>query len=407
MGFSGIAATNAGLALLGGGSLAMGGFGMLGGAAVLTAALTFSTSVVFDYSVGKAVASYDYKRMSEDSARMFNLPLPRNGSGPPSVKAAFEIIDDLHDEHERKVKTAEKAAKKAQKKTGEDGAGVIDLAAMRRDWNEPLKRARSELVRLRKPDAPAKDRLREESLLALLHFLLNEHRDAEAASRRAISLARELDEKATLPAFILATSLTYRPKLDREAIFENIRYAVNREEPKVQPILWAVFLDRIMYRANDLAVTPDYLARLYAIADPIQPAKVDAAIQTGFVSRSFQWLKLEQQRVLSLATTENTTLQCDSKTVATMKSSIARYRALAGHLSGSLDRQGQVADAAIDGKLFEPGDKSWQKEWKSKVGERTRLLGQYREGLPHLQQQVRKFEVRQTALREGGQCGAV
>lgn len=35
MGYSGIAATNAGLALLGGGSLASGGFGMLGGAALL------------------------------------------------------------------------------------------------------------------------------------------------------------------------------------------------------------------------------------------------------------------------------------------------------------------------------------------------------------------------------------
>ena len=162
-----------------------------------------------------------------------------------------------------------------------------------------------------------------------------------------------------------------------------------------------------MYRANDLAVTPDYLARLHAIADPIQPTKVDAAIQTGFVSRSFQWLKLEQQRVLSLAATENTTLQCDSKTVATMKSSIARYRALSGQLSSSLEQQVKVARAAIDDNLFEPGEKSWQKEWNSKVGERTRLLTQYRDGLPQLQQQVRKFEARQTALRESGKCGSV
>ena len=51
MGFSGAVATNAGLALLGGGSLASGGFGMLGGTILLTSVFVFSTEIVVDYGL--------------------------------------------------------------------------------------------------------------------------------------------------------------------------------------------------------------------------------------------------------------------------------------------------------------------------------------------------------------------
>ena len=63
MGFSGAIATNAGLALLGGGSLASGGFGMLGGTILLTSVFVFSTEIVLDYgsdALGNLQSSYDY-----------------------------------------------------------------------------------------------------------------------------------------------------------------------------------------------------------------------------------------------------------------------------------------------------------------------------------------------------------
>lgn len=52
MGLYGAAATNAGLALLGGGSLASGGFGVAGGTMLLAAAFSFSTDVIVDFSAG-------------------------------------------------------------------------------------------------------------------------------------------------------------------------------------------------------------------------------------------------------------------------------------------------------------------------------------------------------------------
>ena len=92
MGLSGAAATNAGLALLGGGSIASGGLGMAGGTALLTAALSFGTDVVFDYAIGKVVSEYEYGRLTEESKKLQTLPLPSNGSGPEAYEDAIEIL---------------------------------------------------------------------------------------------------------------------------------------------------------------------------------------------------------------------------------------------------------------------------------------------------------------------------
>ena len=98
MGYSGIVATNAGLALLGGGAIASGGFGIAGGAALLTTALTFGTGVVFDYASEKVIneitynSSYEYSNLVEKSMQLPTLPLPVNTSGSDAYEDAMEIL---------------------------------------------------------------------------------------------------------------------------------------------------------------------------------------------------------------------------------------------------------------------------------------------------------------------------
>ena len=92
-GLSGAAAANFGLALLGGGAVAAGGLGIVGGVAVLTAALTFSTDIVFDYAVDRAVEKYQYAKFVEASQQMSTLPLPRNSSGPRSYQQAMKVLE--------------------------------------------------------------------------------------------------------------------------------------------------------------------------------------------------------------------------------------------------------------------------------------------------------------------------
>ena len=96
MGLSGAAATNAGLALLGGGSIASGGFGILGGTVVLTAALSFSTDVIIDYGVGKVVTEYRYRDLVAKSQDMPTLPLPSNTKGPKGYELAIEELERVN-----------------------------------------------------------------------------------------------------------------------------------------------------------------------------------------------------------------------------------------------------------------------------------------------------------------------
>jgi len=93
-GLSGAAATNYGLALLGGGSIASGGLGMAGGVAVITVALSFSTDVVIDYSLGNIISKYSYNKFVEDSKKMPTLPIPQNESGSDEYENTIEYLKE-------------------------------------------------------------------------------------------------------------------------------------------------------------------------------------------------------------------------------------------------------------------------------------------------------------------------
>jgi len=97
-GLSGAAATNAGLAFLGGGSVVSGGFGVIGGTILLEAMLTFGTGVVFDYAIGNAVNTYDYSKFVENSKEMTTLPLPKNTSGPHGTTLSLQNLSATQDE---------------------------------------------------------------------------------------------------------------------------------------------------------------------------------------------------------------------------------------------------------------------------------------------------------------------
>ena len=93
-GLSGIAATNYGLALLGGGSIASGGLGIAGGVAVITVALSFSTDVVIDYTLGNAISKYSYSTFVNDSKKMPTLPIPQNESGSDNYENTIEYLKE-------------------------------------------------------------------------------------------------------------------------------------------------------------------------------------------------------------------------------------------------------------------------------------------------------------------------
>jgi len=227
MGLSGAAATNAGLALLGGGSIASGGLGIAGGTALLTAALSYSTDVVFDYTVGNAISAYSYKQFAEQSKNMITLPLPKNSDGCDAYEKAIDILEDINDEISISNESNQKIIKKAIIAANQ----IFAANQISEDINK---------------DDLAKD----ESLLALLNFISNNYDEAKQYALNSITLSKEVNTRYTLPAFIYATSSLYDETFDFEKITNDyFKYSiVNEPDNPIIPLLFSINI----FRQNDV-----------------------------------------------------------------------------------------------------------------------------------------------------------
>jgi hypothetical protein len=239
MGLSGIAATNAGLAFLGGGSIASGGLGIIGGTALLTAALSYSTDIVFDYTVGNVMSTYSYSQFTKQSKNMMTLPLPKNSDGCDEYENAMNILEDINKDISIVNESNQIIIKKA----------ITMVTYIYEDISK---------------DSLAKN----EALLALLNFISNNYKEAKKHSLKSITLSKEVNTIYTLPAFIYATSSLYDKSFDFNKITNNyFKYSiVNEPDNPIIPLLFSIYLDRMMYRFNDNYLKPDSLNKIFNIA---------------------------------------------------------------------------------------------------------------------------------------------
>ena len=359
-GFSGIAATNFGLALLGGGAVASGGFGILGGTALLTAAFTFGTDVVIDYASGKAIEAYQYERFVEASRQMTTLPLPRNKKGPDSYEKALKLLDGVNDKEALTSNPNIALIQKAIASMSADGPGTPEL-----------------------PDVA-----RHESMLALLCFIADDYRAVKGHAGAAYEAARKAGMVRTLPAFLLGTSYLYDDTLNFKDSVALFQHSV-REEPDnpLIPLLFAVFLDRMTYRINDGALSPRDLDQVAEVGDFHELGKNWGPVQVVLLSRYITQIKLEQQKIASLATSSNETIRNDAGTLALVKASLRDYEHLverAHFLAGALSSPGAI-----------PRD-----ELPPNVRQTRTLVNQYSADRDRLRGLVEKLEAYQDKLRE-------
>ncbi len=327
MGLTGIAATNAGLALLGGGSIASGGFGIIGGTVLITAALSFGTDVVIDYTTGNAVSAYKYSNLTEQSKKMPTLPLPLQESGPDSYEFAMTIL-------ERTDKESFLFSEKNQK--------VIHAAITVIEAN------------LYTPDSDEK--AKNDSLLSLLYFVSNNYKKAKDYSDLAITSSRLTKTRRTLPAFIYATSSLYEEDFDFESITQNyFRYSILAEpENPLIPLLVSIYLDRISLRFNDNFLDESSLNSIFNIMESPLIENHRVLNYTALLSRYFILLKLEQQKIISLSGSANETIKNNTKTLDTVIKSLESYDTLikgANDVMTSflrLDLEDEDADKSIE-----------------------------------------------------------
>lgn len=358
-GFSGAAATNFGLALLGGGAVASGGFGIVGGTALLTAAFTFGTDIVIDYAAGLAVESYQYEKFAAASQQMVTLPLPRSKKGPRSYEHAVYMLRDVN----------------ADEPLSSQG-------------NRTLVRSVIDDMRQRSTVGfDAADLARHESMLALLYFVTDDYRAAKEHARAGYFSARNAGMVSTVPAFVLGTAQLYDDQVNFENAVTLFRSAIESEpDNPLVPLLFSVFLDRMTYRINDGALSVRDLDAVAAVGSAREIEKVWAPVQVILLSRYVTRLKLEQQKIASLATSSNAAIRGSSATLEVVRASLRDYEHLLDRsyfFAGALSSPGAVPSEDLPPDLRETG----------------KLLDQYASDRERLRRLVADLHAYQESLR--------
>ena len=299
MGYSGAVATKVGLALLGGGSIAAGGLGMTGGAALLSAALTFGTTVVIDYSVDRGRAEYSYQRLRAQSAEMVNLPAVVNKSGSDAYKKAINILKDVDED---------------SLLASDDNAPLLEdaIAAVDED-----------------PEASLSDSVRKYALLSVLRFQLSEFSEARRAAEIAIDHARKASVTYTVPAFVRAVSMLYDKERDLREPLASLRYAVVAEpDNPLLPFVFAIYMDRLMLTTSDDDFDRGAWQEILSVMqDPAVEKHKFVNLQLLLV-RYVMLLKVNQQRIASLSTTENQTIREHPQTLRAVEAALSDYGAV-------------------------------------------------------------------------------
>ncbi|EIC21430.1 hypothetical protein [Thiorhodovibrio frisius] len=328
MGLSGIVATKAGLALLGAGSIASGGFGVIGGTAVLTAALTFSTELIFDYSLSSAVNEYQYNKLQEHSQQMPTLPLPLNGSGPSQYRKALRLLDEIDDDlpifspyNKVIINDATELLRMLPYKSKKSGKTTYPLLIL-----TPVT-----AVRFLGRESSSPERLiKTISLLSLLEFVSNDYVEAKEYANAAIKMARKSEIRRTLPAFIYATSVLYDENphfIKNHKNFFNYAILAEPDNPLI-PLLFSLYLDRLLLRIDDGTLDERSLFKVFETMRDPSVRDFQIPNYTIMLSRYLMRLKLEQQKIASLSTSMNSTIKNSKRTLEVLEDSLKSYEIL-------------------------------------------------------------------------------
>jgi hypothetical protein len=350
-GLYGAAATNYGLALLGGGAVAAGGFGVVGGTTLLTVALGFSTDVVIDYSVGSAISKYSYNEFVKDSKNMITLPIPQNESGSDMYEKEVEYLKEHID----------------KKEPLSSRTNQLLLSKVLREYSDYIREDNKDLI-----------------LKSYLNFVTGNYKDAKDDASMAISNLRREELKRTLPAFIYAVSSLYNEHLyysDYKYITKNyFSYAILAEpDNKLIPLMFAIYMDRLMYRMDSNEnLNYRVLDMLKDIVLKIEDKDLKAQSLILVAMRYIMRLKIEQQKILSLANSQNQIIRNSPITLDTVHDSMFEYRALLNRFKMILSYD-EVSDALRN---------------EHKLGELIGLYASYKGSIPLLERAIGSLESR-------------
>ena len=365
MGLTGVAATNAGLALVGGGAIAAGGLGIAGGAAVITAA----SSVAFDAAVIAGEELYDsakekretdalYARLVNHSERLITFPLPRSNSGSKALKEAMSILGDIDDKLPLSVEDNGLLIRKAisELRWSPDDRENALAALAHIDKGEPLSSGRNQESAMKAVDILLESSettdLRDAALLSLLYFVLNDYRKANHYAERAREIAQAEDPEGyaariTLPTFISATCSLYDREADYATAISQFKSSILTEpESKLVPLLFSIFLDRFTLRSmNDGHLNPQVFHETFEIMKLPSLAEFRLTNYIILLGRYLIHIENERLKIRSLTGASDSTIREHPKTLSYVKNALDAYRLL---LRGVSDVESNIVVLALD-----------------------------------------------------------
>ncbi len=381
-GLVGAAAASSGLAFLGGGSMAA-------GVIMVGSALTFGTTVVVDYAMTEGVDRYSYNNFVSDSKNMMTLPLPKNTKGSISYEKAMDTlegIENLNSEKSQKmIKKVIQQFQPIEKSIYESALKTRDAMSVSDAWNDHIKfnKANDIVVEYEEDMSLDNDeKAKEEALLALLYFATYDYHQSKEHALTSITLAKEENAEHTLPSYIYATSSLYDTSFDYDELVKELKYAFTKEaDNPLIPMLLSIHLDRLMYRYSEGFVVERNLKKVYeAVSDS---SLRDLRLQNYIIvlSRYIIALKMNQQKISSLALTDNKTIKNSFKTLDTVKNTLKDYENL-------LDGQKEISKKLHDLKI----ETETEKEVLEKINNFDKLIVQYDNDKQRLKGLISDFE---------------
>ncbi|MCK5719202.1 MAG: hypothetical protein KAH84_04540 [Thiomargarita sp.] len=304
LGYSGIVATNVGLALLGGGSIASGGLGILGGTVVITAALTFSTELITNYAIESYQSSYNQSAFIEQSKTMVNLPLPVNKEGSESYEAVMKILQKIDKEQPLFYPNNKVIINEALR---------VSNKSINSEWTKVEDK-----------------KLQFITLKALLLASIGEYKSAKAIAKDSIIYAKRRSYQKTLPMFIYVLCSLYDEKIDVNKANNYFKEVILKEPDNLLiPILFAAYLDRLIYRyTSDGAVNEAHIKQVTLIAANKNIKQYAIVNLSAVMVRYFTLIKLRQQAITAIANTTNEAIRNSPKALNKLGSSMTSYNKL-------------------------------------------------------------------------------
>ena len=256
MGLSGVAATNAGLAMLGGGAVTAGGLGMAGGAALLTTIFSFGTEVVSDYGINKIFAEYSYSRMQEEAAQMPNFPPIVNTSGPDCIEEAVDILED----------------------------GYMDEEVPGSDNNRKVLEKAYNALNVYDPSFTAEENARLYSARALLLFIMSDFKMAYYDADEAIKTG--VDDPLTVPRYVAAVSGYLTGATERYLSTAYFRESIIKEpDNPFIPLMYSLYISRLGIADKIRCEVINNIAFIGFIEDDEMRKSAYYIIETAYFSR--------------------------------------------------------------------------------------------------------------------------